>query len=171
MFYMLTIVIKAGAILVNTDTCVVHVTTSIAVYTAFGRILSKVGSRYCSSQVGFHGNSFVFFSSGQSKRLGLKPSIHYIYSGLGVEEVFLFFKTSSKQIIQETYSKLWHQLPYYSKQAPIPEQAPTPYFRCFCGLGSSPCNPPPCNLWYCVILCIRARAALTTVFVSRLCGS
>ena len=66
MFYMLTIVIKAGAILVNTDTCVVHVTTSIAVYTAFGQI-SKVGSRYCSSQVGFHGNSFVFFSSGQQE--------------------------------------------------------------------------------------------------------
>ena len=124
MFYMLTIVIKAGAILVNTDTCVVHVTTSIAVYTAFGQI-SKVGSRYCSSQVGFHGNSFVFFSSGQQET-GTKTI--YPYSGLGVEEVFLFFKTSSKQIIQETYSKLWHQLPYYSKQAPIPEQAPTPLF-------------------------------------------
>jgi len=167
---MLTIVIKAGAILVNTDTCVVHVTTSIAVYTAFGQILFKVGSRYCSSQVGFHGNSFVFFSSGQSKRLGLKPSIHYIYSGLGVEEVFLFFKTSSKQYRKLTLSFgtscriIPSKRPYLSKHPP-------PYFSCFCGLGSSPCNPPPCNLWYCVILCIRARAALTTVFVSRLCGS
>jgi len=52
-----------------------------------------------------------------------------------------------------------------------PKQAPTPYFGCFCGLGSSPCNCPPCNLWYCIILCVCARAALTTVFVSRLCGS
>ena len=45
----------------------------------------------------------------------------------------------------------------------VPSKRPHPYFGYFCGLGSSPCNCPPCNLWCCVILCVRARAALTSL--------
>ena len=72
MFYMLTIVMVHQG---RSNPCQPRYMCSAfdhkyCVYTAFGQILSKVGSRYCSSQVGFHGNSFVFFSSGQSKRLG-----------------------------------------------------------------------------------------------------
>ena len=67
---------------------------------------------------------------------------------------------TGRMIVDRFYRIVLSKRPYPSKCSP-------PYFGCFCGLGSSLCNHPPCNLWYFVILHVRARAVQRLSLESR----